>query len=97
MEVSEKPTEALVRELQEELDIVASVHSTNPAVVAQEQAEDGTRPIVLELYIVDDWKGDPQAMEGGAIGWFAPEKASQLDLAPLDIELAEKLFANLPR
>ena len=43
---------------------------------------------------VDEWSGDPRALEeGAAIGWFAHDGMAALDRPPLDVDLCEQIFA----
>lgn len=95
VEVSEMPAEALQRELAEELGIAARVDAFTPAGFAESSPNDGGLPIVILLYTLGDWQGEPQALEGGAVGWFTPAEALVLDKPPLDIVLAGRLFQNV--
>lgn len=95
VEASEKPSESLVRELAEELGIRVLPQACRPALFAQQAARAGVPPIVLMLYIVNDWEGTAQALEGGAVGWFSPPEALALAMPPMDRDLAERLWADL--
>lgn len=92
VEASEMPMQSLVRELREELGIHADPASLVPAGFAQDMAREGRLPIVLLLYTLRAWSGEPQALEGGAVDWFAPSQVLQLPMPPLDRELATALF-----
>ena len=94
VEVSEKPPESLVRELQEELGIKVVGTDLVPLTFAQSEAETDQISIVILLYRIDVWQGDPQALEGEGIGWFTPDEVMELDKPPLDVELAARLFAK---
>ena len=94
VEVAEKPAEALVRELAEELGIQVGLADCQPAAFAEERAESGRKPIVILLYKIERWSGEPAALEGGEVGWFDEEGLSRLDKPPLDIELTERLFGK---
>lgn len=94
VEHSEMPTQSLVRELREELGISANPASIAAAGFAEDGAREARAPIVLLLYTVRSWNGDPQALEGGQVEWFTPQDALQLAMPPLDRELAGKLFAG---
>lgn len=92
VEASENPLQSLARELREELGIALVARSCRPLLFAADDAS-GDRPeIVLLLYSVSAWEGEPQALEGGAIGWFTPGQALALPMPPLDRELAERLM-----
>ncbi|QIG55301.1 (deoxy)nucleoside triphosphate pyrophosphohydrolase [Altererythrobacter sp. BO-6] len=94
VEVSEKPTESLVRELQEELGIIVNGSELAPLIFAQSEAETSQNSIVILLYRIEAWQGEPQALEGEGIGWFTPDEVMELDKPPLDVELAARLFAK---
>ncbi|MFZ9395852.1 MAG: (deoxy)nucleoside triphosphate pyrophosphohydrolase [Erythrobacter sp.] len=93
VEPSETPSESLIRELDEELGITVDPGALRPSVFAQETRDSRARPIVILLYIVREWQGEPRALEGEAIGWFAPSEILDLDKPPLDVALARNLFA----
>lgn len=92
VEGAEFPVKALIRELHEELGITVSKAHCTPTLFAEDRVADGTRGIVLLLYTVTRWQGEPQALEGGAIEWFEPSEIAALPKPPLDSELAAKLF-----
>ncbi len=95
VEGSEMPAQSLCRELREELGINCRADALSPCGFA-ETGDAGTNPpIVILLYIVNDWEGDPQALEGGTVGWFTPAEALALPKPPLDIALAQRLFENI--
>ena len=94
VEVSEKPTESLVRELKEELGIKAVGTDLMPLTFAQSEADSDQKSIVILLYRIASWQGEPQALEGEGIGWFTPDEVMELDKPPLDVELAARLFAK---
>jgi 8-oxo-dGTP diphosphatase len=92
VEPSELPVQALCRELHEELGIAVAEDACRPALFAQDGAVGGRSAIVLLLYTVKAWRGQPEAMEEGEVGWFAPHEALALSMPPLDQQLAERLF-----
>ena len=89
VEPGEMPKFALQRELAEELGIACTANACVPAGFAERPGD-----MVLLLYTVSAWDGEPQALEGGAIGWFTPAEALALPKPPLDVELAARLFQN---
>ena len=95
VETAETQREALIRELQEELGITVVLDSEFPIAEAREENRTGGQPIVIALYTCRSWAGEPQALEGGEIGWFSPNEIRRLDKPPLDLVLVEKLFAEL--
>ena len=94
VEATEKPIEALVRELQEELGIDAQIDSPDPAARASEHRTIDNIRIVIELYTCRSWIGEIIALEGGEVGWFAPHEVAKLEKPPLDISLAKQLFSK---
>lgn len=94
VEPSEIPAQALVRELREELGIGGAVEDLAPAGFAQTPPHETGRAIVILLYSLGAWEGDPAALEGGAVDWFTPQEIAQLPKPPLDAVLAAQLFQN---
>lgn len=88
----EMPTESLVRELHEELGIGVNPAELVPAGFAEAQPDPGRLPIVILLYSLARWQGEPRALEGEGIGWFTPQEIFALPKPPLDEELARNLF-----
>lgn len=95
VEVSEIPSEALARELEEELGIVVRAGECSPVSFAEEQAAEGCRRIVILLYSLRTWSGEPRALEGGVVDWFSPAEIAELDKPPLDQILAADLFGKV--
>jgi len=94
VENDENPSLALVRELQEELRIAVDPACLIPVGFAQEPPDSPKTPIVILLYIVPHWSGEPMPEEGGEIGWFTPQEIFALDMPPLDVALAARLFGH---
>jgi 8-oxo-dGTP diphosphatase len=94
VEPDEIPAQSLIRELQEELGIRCDPATLAPAGFAETGADPGQRQIVILLYTVTGWDGDPQALEGGEVDWFSPAEALALPMPPLDVMLAARLFQN---
>lgn len=94
LEMAESPRKGLIRELHEELGISIESRDCHPAGFAEEALSSGAAPIVILLYTVNRWNGEPVALEGGSIGWFTPLEIAKLDKPPLDVVLAEQLFGG---
>lgn len=90
----EIPVESLVRELREEIGISFRPLDCRPIAFAEERAVERQIPLVILLYRIARWEGEPEALEGGEVGWFSPREIAALDKPPLDIELAERLFSS---
>lgn len=94
VEPGEMPVAALQRELAEELGIFCPAGASTPAGFAESDGGEGAAALVILLYTVSAWEGEPQALEGGAVGWFTPAEALALAKPPLDVMLADRLFEN---
>ncbi|MCZ8136875.1 MAG: (deoxy)nucleoside triphosphate pyrophosphohydrolase [Porphyrobacter sp.] len=94
VEPDEIPSQSLTRELHEELGIRCDPATMAPAGFAETRVPEAGRQIVILLYTVTGWSGEPAALEGGAVGWFTPAEACALPMPPLDIMLAAQLFQN---
>jgi 8-oxo-dGTP diphosphatase len=92
VELGEMPATALVRELAEELGIACDTDDLVPCGFAESSGDPGGPALVLLLYRLSAWHGEPQALEGGAVGWFRPAEIAALPKPPLDAQLAERLF-----
>lgn len=91
VESGESLEQALCREIAEELGIALEPADIAPLTFA---ATPGQRHVIL-LYTCRQWRGTPRCLDGEAIGWFAPEDLSGLEMPPLDIPLAAALQAHL--
>ena len=96
VERGEMPLHSLVRELSEELGILSHAELCAPAGFAEGAGTNGQPGLVILLYTVGGWDGEPQSLEGGEVRWFTPGEVLALDKPPLDVGLAERLFANIP-
>jgi 8-oxo-dGTP diphosphatase len=94
VERGEFPREALVRELSEELGVTLDPRSFAPVAFADGEDSPGGAAIVILLYRTLFSGGSVAALEGGEVGWFAPDAIAALPTPPLDRLLAEQLFAG---
>lgn len=79
IEHGETSTTAIVRELDEELGIAASVSGEPFAVV-----ESAELSLAMDVWLIDTWEGTPTNRafdEHDRIAWFAPEEVAALALA----------------
>ncbi|MFM2372825.1 MAG: hypothetical protein RIS85_2547 [Pseudomonadota bacterium] len=90
VEPGERPEQALARELDEELGIVAQAADFAPVSFASGMTAKG-RPIVLLLYACTQWQGEPEAREGATIAWADSSRLFGLPMPPLDVPLAEAI------
>lgn len=94
VEAGEAPIYALKREIAEELGLDISSDGIEPLSIAESGGGESGRPIVILLYKVTEWGGQPQCLEGGEVGWFAPAVIAELPMPPLDRDLVAKVFGN---
>lgn len=95
VESGERPRDALLRELREELGITVERDALIPVSFAEEAVAVVPKPIVILLY-KSPWDGAaPRALEGGEVAWFTPAGIGQLAKPPLDIALARHLFEKV--
>jgi len=85
----ERPEAALVRELSEELGIVVDQEDCVPLTFAS--APLGERHLLLLLYVIRNWQGDPQALEATELAWVAPGAMRDLSMPPADVPLVAML------
>ena len=92
VENGENPSQALCREIEEELGYRLQNGELQPAGFSQEPVLSHSRQIVILLY-TSLWDGSAlSALEGGDVDWFRPEEIAMLDKPPLDVALAQGLF-----
>lgn len=89
LEIGETPEAALVRELAEELGIAVAPADAIPAAFASEPA--GERHLLLLLYLVHRWRGEPQALEATAIRWTSVDELGDVPMPPADRPLVSAL------
>lgn len=75
LEPGESVEQALARELDEELGI--RVHAARPLIRIPHDYAD--RRVLLDVWRVSDWSGEPAGREGQAIRWAAVEELAQVD------------------
>lgn len=90
-EEGERPEDALVRELEEELGIEVNGACLAPAVFASEAL--GDRHMVLLVYVCRDWRGVPRPIDAQALKWVRPAQLHALDMPPADKPLVGLLEA----
>jgi 8-oxo-dGTP diphosphatase len=91
VEPGERPEQALVRELAEELGIETEIACIAPATFAS--AELGERHLLLLLYICRKWRGEPRPLDASALKWIRPNQMFALDMPPADTPLIGLLDA----
>ena len=75
VEADETVAEALHRELKEEIAI--DVLSCQPLIAINHDY--GDKKVLLEVFVVDNFQGEPTAQEGQQEGWFSLEQLQDVD------------------
>ncbi|NDJ57272.1 pyrimidine (deoxy)nucleoside triphosphate diphosphatase [Enterobacteriaceae bacterium 4M9] len=89
VEPDETQPQALARELEEELGILATVGE----YVASHQREVSGRLIHLHAWHVTDYRGEIRALSHSKLVWCPPSQAFDWELAPADVPLLEAFMA----
>lgn len=93
VEYGEEPVNALIRELVEELGVTVGAAALRPKAFAQSKVSPDRTSVVILLYTLSEWLGEPRALEHGAtIAWWTPTEISSLPRPPLDVALCRSLF-----
>lgn len=85
----ETPEAALVRELDEELGVDVGESCLAPIAFASHDYD--TFHLLMPLYAVRQWKGDPSPREGQMLKWVRAGAMSSLPMPPADIPLVALL------
>lgn len=89
IEGGERPEDALVRELREELAITVDPADLEPFTFASYGYE-GFH-LLMPLYLCRRWQGRATPMEGQQIAWTALADLAALPMPPADVPLVEAL------
>jgi 8-oxo-dGTP diphosphatase len=89
VEPGESPEAALAREIDEELGL--RITAPEPFSFASEPRSG--RHLLLLLFRVSRWSGEPRALEGATLRWCMPDELAGLDMPPADRPLARALAA----
>lgn len=96
VETGEKPHEALVRELQEEVGVTAALDGQPWTHLEDPAASDGG--LDLRIWAIDQWCGEPRNVavdEHDALGWFDASALSAAKLAhPAYLDLLSELLEH---
>jgi 8-oxo-dGTP diphosphatase len=91
IEMTEGPEEALKRELQEELGIVADV---GPLMIATSHPYGHLRVLIL-FYKVMYWQFEPKALHHQELGWFTKDEIKRLDMPEANRNVLDRIFSSL--
>ena len=89
VEPGERPEQTLIRELNEELDVVVNESCLAPLTFASHAYPDFH--LLMPLYVCRRWKGIVRAREGQRLVWVRPNRLKDYKMPPAD----EPLIAHL--
>lgn len=89
MEPGERPEDAVIRELEEELGIDVTESCLAPLTFASHVYEDFH--LLMPLYICRQWEGEVEPREGQKLAWVRPNRLSEYDMPPADEPLKATL------
>jgi len=99
IEADESPEATIIRELQEELAVMATTSDLMPLTFASHRYPDFH--LLMPLYVCREWRGTPKAMEAHQIAWVEIKdltcKNSQYAMPPADAPLLPALQHYLSR
>jgi 8-oxo-dGTP diphosphatase len=90
LDASEAAEQALGRELREELGV--ELRRCHPLLQLRHHYAD--RTVQIEVFVVDESRGEPCGLEGQALQWVSVAALSQQALLPADRPIVEALIAN---
>jgi|SRR5687767_644320 8-oxo-dGTP diphosphatase len=93
VDADERPEDALIRELKEELGIVVNEACLAPLTFASHTYEDFH--LVMPLYVCRRWEGTVSAREGQRLAWVRPNRLKDYPMPPADAPLIPHLTSLL--
>ena len=89
VEAGEKPEDALIRELAEELGIDVTESCLAPLTFASHGYE--KFHLLMPLYVCRKWDGEITALEGQELAWVRTNRLTQYEMPPADEPLKAML------
>ncbi len=89
IEPGERPEDALIRELGEELGIDVSESCLAPLTFASHTYE--AFHLLMPLYVCRRWEGELEAREGQQLAWVRPNRMAAYEMPPADEPLRAML------
>ena len=89
----ERPEDALIRELKEELGIVVKEACLAPLTFASHTYEDFH--LLMPLYVCRRWEGTVAPHEGQRLAWVRPNRLKDYPMPPADVPLISHLTTLL--
>ncbi|MBX6425796.1 MAG: 8-oxo-dGTP diphosphatase MutT [Variibacter sp.] len=93
VEKGERPEDALIRELKEELGITVREACLAPLAFASHSYPDFH--LLMPLYVCRRWEGIPTPREGQRLAWVRPNRLRDYAMPPADEPLVAHLMALL--
>jgi 8-oxo-dGTP diphosphatase len=93
VDADERPEDALIRELKEELGIVVNEACLAPLTFASHTYEDFH--LMMPLYVCRRWEGTVSAQEGQRLAWVRPNRLKDYPMPPADAPLIPHLTTLL--
>jgi 8-oxo-dGTP diphosphatase len=90
IEANERPEEALIRELAEELGIIVKAPCLAPLTFASHAYEDFH--LLMPLYICRKWEGVAQPLDGQRLKWARAKDLRDYPMPPADAPLIPHLI-----
>ena len=91
VEKGESAIQALARELKEEVDIDLLSCQALTQVKHTYQSEAGDKSVLLDVFIVDRFTGEPKAQEGQGEDWFRLSDFGKLDFPEANKAIIDQL------
>lgn len=89
IEPGERPEDALIRELGEELGIDVSESCLAPLTFASHTYD--AFHLLMPLYVCRRWEGELEAREGQQLAWVRPNRMADYEMPPADEPLRAML------
>ena len=89
LDADERPEDALIRELREELGIIVKPACLAPLTFASLAYEDFH--LLMPLYVCRRWEGFVQSLEGQALKWVRAKELRDYPMPPADAPLIPHL------
>ena len=90
VEAGERPEDALLRELREELGIETKAACLAPLTFASHPYDDFH--LLMPLYVIRRWSGEPTPREGQELAWVRPNRLRQYPMPDADGPLIAPLI-----
>ncbi|MDO6775420.1 MULTISPECIES: 8-oxo-dGTP diphosphatase MutT [unclassified Shewanella] len=89
VEVNETVSQALIRELKEEVNL--TVNTTEPFMVISHDYPD--KQVLLQIHLVKDFTGTASGVEGQKIEWVNKTNLTSFDFPEANIPILKRLLA----